>query len=175
MDREALRAWLRVLDHLTYYKLFGVDPHAGADELKAAFHAFADTFHPDGHTARPRDEREAVARIFRRANEAYRVLTDPALRAHYDASLAEGAPPAVASRQSTMPPPSVHAGPRRLEDTLKSPTARPFARRAEELAKQGDFKQAKLQLTMARHYEPKNAAIEALLVELEAKIKATKK
>jgi hypothetical protein len=53
--------------------------------------------------------------------------------------------------------------------------ARPFARRAEELAKQGDFKQAKLQLTMARHYEPKNAALEGFLASLDEKISAAKK
>ena len=47
--------------------------------------------------------------------------------------------------------------------------ARQFARRAEELAKAGDFKQAKLQLTMARHYEPNNEALERFVKELEGK------
>jgi DnaJ-class molecular chaperone len=175
MDSEALEAWLRVLDDLTYYTLFGLPPNAGPDELKAAFHAFADTFHPDAHGGRPVTEREAISRIFRRATEAYRVLENPALRAQYDASLASGATPAVASRRSTLPPPPQRTGPQRLEDALRSPMARPFARRAEELAKVGDYKQAKLQLTMARHYEPNNAALEALLKSFDEKIKAAKK
>jgi curved DNA-binding protein CbpA len=170
MDREALADWLRALDELTYYVLLGIPQDASPDELKAAFHAFAETFHPDSHTGRPDDERDALGRIFRRGTEANRVLTDPALRAAYDASLAEGLAPAVASRKSSLPPSrEAPAGPKRLEDSLRNPTARPFARRAEELAKNGDVKQAKLQLTMARHYEPNNPALEAFLKDLEAR------
>lgn len=170
MDREAIAAWLQVLDELTYYVLLGVPGDAGPDDLKVAFHAFAETFHPDGHTARPDDERDALGRIFRRGTEAYRVLASPELRAGYDASLADGVAPAVASRRSSLPPSRERpAAPRRLEDAIRAPNARTFARRAEELAKGGDFKQAKIQLTMARHYEPNNPALEAFLKELEAK------
>jgi DnaJ-class molecular chaperone len=170
MDRQAINDWLGVLDDITYYVLLGVYATASPDDLKIAFHSFADTFHPDNHAGRRPDEREAIGRIFKRGTEAYRVLSDPALRAGYDASLAEGAPPSVASRRSSLPPAKERApGPKRLEDTLRSPNARPFARRAEELAKNGDFKQAKIQLTMARHYEPNNPALEAFLEELEAK------
>jgi DnaJ-class molecular chaperone len=170
MDREAIGDWLRVLDELTYYVLLGAPSDVGPDDLKSAFHAFAETFHPDGHTGRPEDERDALGRIFRRGTEAYRVLADPQLRAGYDASLADGVAPAIASRRSSMPPARERpAGPKRLEDTLRAPTARTFARRAEELAKSGDFKQAKIQLTMARHYEPNNEALEAFLKELEGK------
>jgi DnaJ-class molecular chaperone len=171
MDRETIGAWLGVLDDLTYYKLLGVRADAGPDELKAAFHAFADTFHPDAHAGRPADEREAIGKIFRRGTEAYRVLCDPLLRAHYEASLAEGLAPAIASRKSAQPPATNRPGPRRLEDAIRSPSARPFARRAEELAKAGDFKQAKLQLSLASAREPGNAAIDEFLKSLEEKIK----
>jgi DnaJ-class molecular chaperone len=170
MDREAIGAWLEVLDDLTYYVLLGVRSDASPDDLKLAFHAFAETFHPDSHTGRPHDEQDALGRIFRRGTEAYRVLADPALRPGYDASLAEGVAPADASRKSSLPPSKERpAGPKRLEDAIRAPTARTFARRAEELAKAGDFKQAKIQLTMARHYEPNNPALEAFLKELEVK------
>jgi len=170
MDREAIGEWLRVLDDLTYYVLLGAPSDSGPDEVKLAFHAFAEAFHPDAHAARSPDEREALGRIFRRGTEAYRVLSNPELRASYDQSLAEGVGAAVASRRSSMPPSKPPPpGPKRLEDSLRTPTARPFARRAEELAKSGDFKQAKIQLTMARHYEPGNPALEAFLKDLEAR------
>jgi curved DNA-binding protein CbpA len=173
MDREALGEWLRVLDDLTYYVLLGAPKDAGPDGVKLAFHAFAEAFHPDAHAARPPDEREALGRIFRRGAEAYRILSNPDLRAGYDQSLAEGVGAAVASRRSSMPPAkSSPPGPKRLEDSVRTPSARPFARRAEELAKSGDFKQAKLQLTMARHYEPNNEALERFLKELEARARA---
>jgi DnaJ-class molecular chaperone len=175
VDRAVILAWLQVLDDLTYYALLSVPHDANADELKRGFHVFADTFHPDAHAARPNDEREAIGRIFRRGTEGYRVLEDPALRATYDASLAEGAPPSVASRRSSLPPARERVpGPKRLEDTLKSPVARPFARRAEELAKKGDWKQAKLQLSLARNYEPDNEAIAQFLKDLDVKIRGAK-
>jgi DnaJ-class molecular chaperone len=173
MDRQAIGDWLRVLDDITYYVLLGLPKDANADDLKLAFHAFADTFHPDSHAGRPDDERDAIGRIFRRGTEAYRVLSDPTLRAGYDASLAEGIPPSIASRRSSLPPAKERPqAARRLEDALRSPNARPFARRAEELAKGGDFKQAKIQLTMARHYEPNNETLEQFLRDLEAKARA---
>jgi curved DNA-binding protein CbpA len=170
MDREALRDWLRVLDDLTYYVLLGLPADATPDDVKHAFHVFAGNFHPDVHVGRPNDERDALGRIFRRGTEAYRVLADLTLRAGYDALLAEGVAPSIASHRSALPPPNERAMmPKRLEDALRAPSARPFARRAEELAQKGDFKQAKIQLTMARHYEPNNPALEQFLKALEGK------
>jgi curved DNA-binding protein CbpA len=172
MDEGAIRAWLAVLDNVTYYTLLGAEAGASPDDIKQAFHVFAETFHPDAHTGRPPAQREAIGRIFRRGTEAYRVVSDPVLRGQYDASLAEGMPPSIASRRSSLPPARERpAGPKTLADALRSPTARPFARRAEELAKAGDYKQAKLQLTMARHHEPQNEALEEFLKTIEAKIR----
>jgi DnaJ-class molecular chaperone len=172
MDTEAIAAWLDVLDELSYYRLLGVPPDASFDTLKQAFHAFAESFHPDAHAGRPPSQREAIALIFKRANEAYRVLSDPALRARYDAILSEGESHAVASKRSWLPPPSRDSSlPRRLEDQIRSPSARPFARRAEELVKQGDVKQAKLQLLLAKHHDPNNEALDQYLREIEARTK----
>jgi DnaJ-class molecular chaperone len=175
MDREVIVAWLKVLDDLTYYAMFSVAADAGPDELKRAFHVFADTFHPDAHAGRPAAERDAIGRIFKRGTEGYRVLCDPALRAQYDASLAEGEAPSVASYRSSLPPARERpAGPRKLVDTIRSPQARPLVLRGEELAKKGDFKQAKLQLSLARNYEPENEALAQLLKDVEAKAKGQK-
>jgi hypothetical protein len=59
----------------------------------------------------------------------------------------------------------------KLEDAVRSPGARPFARRAEELIKNGDLRQAKLQLVMANHLDPGNEVIAAALKDLEARTK----
>src|SRR5205823_3346685 len=106
MDTEVIASWLSVLDQLSYYTLLGVAPDASFDTLKRAFHTFAESFHPDVHAGRPAAQREAIALIFKRANEAYRVLSDPALRARYDAILSEGESHAIASKRSWLPPPS---------------------------------------------------------------------
>jgi curved DNA-binding protein CbpA len=170
---DPFAAWLQVLDDLTYYELFGLDPRAGADDVRAAFHIFCDTFHPDRHFGRPEPERDAVSAIFKRGTEAYLVLGDLGLRGHYDAE--------IAARPQTLPPRirfSSHARPARsqapeaarLEDAA-SAMARPYARRAEELIRAGDLRQAKLQLVMATHFDQDNDILVAALKEVEARLK----
>jgi curved DNA-binding protein CbpA len=162
--------WLNVLDELTYYELFGVTPDASPDAVHAAFHEFCDTFHPDRHVTRSSDERSALSVIFKRGTEAYVVLSDDALRAHYDAQLATRPSPRPI-RLSLSPlsrPPS--NGPQPLGEATRSPSARPFARRAEELLQQGDLRQAKLQLVMANHMDPGNETLEAALRDIEANL-----
>lgn len=172
-EDDLVAAWLSVIDRLTYYEIFGVDRAATADDIRDAFHAFSDTFHPDRHVTRPDEERWGIATIFKRGTEAYMVLSDPLLRSRYDAQIESQtieAPPRLQIGLSR--PPQAHSmGPPKLEDAVKSPVARPFARRAEELVAAGDYRQAKLQLVMANHMDPDNAALEEALREVEAKLK----
>ncbi len=163
--------WLNVLDELTYYELFGVTPDATPDDVRAAFHAFCDTFHPDRHVSRSSDERSAVSVIFKRGTEAYVVLSDDALRAHYDAQLATRPSPRpirLSLSPLSRPPSHRSPGPPSLGDAVRSPSARPFARRADELLQKGDLRQAKLQLVMANHMDPGNETLEAALREIDA-------
>jgi curved DNA-binding protein CbpA len=178
MDRDHIFAWLEQLDGIDYYTLIGAERSALSDDLRYAFQSFAATFHPDAHPGRDDEERGALTAIFERGTEAYMVLTDPGLRARYDAEidrLAEG----VASMpriQSVRPPPSsarmpASQRPPKLEDAVRSPSARPFARRAEELVDKGDLRQAKLQMVMATHMDPGNDALEAYLRHIEEQLK----
>jgi DnaJ-class molecular chaperone len=173
MSEEVVLEWLHVLDELTYYELFGIGAEASPDDVRAAFHAFCDAFHPDRHFARPDRERSAVSTIFKRATEAYLVLSDPGLRGHYDAQLTahrHALPQRISFTSRSHPPPSQAPGAAKLEDSVHSPAARPFARRAEELIRAGDIRQAKLQLVMANHMDPQNQALEAALREIEARL-----
>ena len=61
--------------------------------------------------------------------------------------------------------------PLKIEDAARSPSSRPFARRADELIKSGDLRQAKLQLVMANHLDPGNEVIAAALKDLETRLK----
>lgn len=170
---EQILAWLDALDELTYYDLFGIAPEATADEIRAAFHVFCDTFHPDRHASRSEEERHALGTIFKRGTEAYAVLSDDAMRGHYDAQLAvrtSPAPPRISLSPHSRPPPSRIPGAAPLEEQVRVASARPFARRADELLRAGDFRQAKLQLVMANHMDPDNPALEAALRDVEAKV-----
>jgi curved DNA-binding protein CbpA len=175
MDQDAIRQWLATLDSISYYDLFRVAPDVGQDALRHAFHGFAETFHPDVHGWRHPQERAAIGYIFRRGTEAYRVLSDPALRARYDDALANGIlrpeqlVVEIEAPRSSMAPPSGVAT--RLIDKVRSPGARPFVLRAEELFKKGDPKQAKIQLVMAMHMDAKNPALESFAKDLDQAIK----
>jgi curved DNA-binding protein CbpA len=168
MDDVALREWLAALDALSYYDLFRAAPNASHDDLRSSFHAFAETFHPDGHLWREPHELAAIGQIYRRGTEAWRILSDPLLRARYDEALANGIlrPESLvfeAERPSTNPKAL-------LVDKLRAPGARPFVLRAEELFKKGDPKQAKIQLVMALHMDRGNAALEAFAKQLDEAI-----
>jgi curved DNA-binding protein CbpA len=177
-DDDHLSEWLAALDGLSYYELFGLEPGATADEIHDAFHVFCETFHPDGHMGRSAEDRTGLATIFKRGAEAYLVLGDPSMRALYDAQLATGAspnPPRASLSPYSRPPPSRAPGAAvPLEEAVRAPSARPFARRAEELLRAGDLRQAKLQLVMASHMDPGNEALETALHDVQAKLDSPK-
>jgi curved DNA-binding protein CbpA len=168
MDDDAVSRWLESLDRLDYYELLQVERTASADDVRSAFHAFAETFHPDGHVGASQAARAGLEQIFRRGTEAYWVLADPKLRAAYDAGM-DGAAPRI---RMAFSPSSVPPAPERLEDRVHSPSARPFARRAEELVLAGDYKQAKLHIMLATSREPENDALRDYLAFIEQTIAA---
>ena len=172
MDWDVISQWLEVLDDLSYYDLFRIPQTATVDDLKRAFYAFANDFHPDAHAGRSKQERDAIGIIFKRGTEAYRVLGSPALRVRYDDALLGGVmrPPLLSQLPPAMD--SIAPVPVRLVDKVRAPGARTFVLRAEELMKKGDPKQAKIQLSLAMHMDAQNPALEALLKEIEALIVA---
>ncbi len=174
MDTDALRQWLAALDSISYYELFRTQPKVMHDELRAAFHAFAETWHPDAHRWRHPNEQAAIGRIYRRGTEAWRVLSDPTLRARYDEALANGIlrPEDLIVEMESPRSGGAVAASGRLIDKVRSPGARPFVLRAEELLKKGDPKQAKIQLVMALHMDKGNAALEAFGKQLDEAIAA---
>ena len=78
-------------DSRGYYARLGVPETATAAEIKRAFRRRAKDVHPDHNTGA--DAKDA----FQRLNEAYRLLSDPAARARYDAG------PAVAVQPPSRP------------------------------------------------------------------------
>jgi curved DNA-binding protein CbpA len=143
LDAEYLAEWADVVDDSTYYELLGVLDLADTDAIKVAFHEFALAFHPDVHRGRSADEVHAVLIVYQRGAEAYRVLSDPALRARYDLDLARGR-----LRLADDEEPATDAAPngpalKSLEDLCQSPAARLCARKADEHISRGELAEAR--------------------------------
>jgi hypothetical protein len=82
------------------YEELGVAPDSTREQIAAAYRARAKALHPDTRPAAA----DATDR-FARVGAAYRVLSDPAERARYDASLLAPPPPLPASSTAASPAP----------------------------------------------------------------------
>src|SRR5438093_10376336 len=76
-----------------YYAVLGVDSHASASTIKAAFKKLALKYHPDVYNGPDAQERMRDLLI------AYQTLSDPASRRDYDVQRAEHIPDAPGTTQ----------------------------------------------------------------------------
>lgn len=156
------------LDELDYYALFGLTPGATMDAVKAGFRAFARRYHPDRFAGDPTRVAEAT-RIYLRATEAYRVLTQPEQRRLYDACLRQG----QLRMQPLGSPASQHPGQKSGRPDAVLARARPFVARAEQALSAGDLKQARLNYQIALQHDPENHKLQKKLAEVESLLHAS--
>lgn len=156
------------LDKLDYYRLLGVDRAAGVAGIKKAFYAIAARFHPDRNRSADPAVQQALYDIFKRLNEAYRVLSDQGKRQSYDAGLAEGT--LRLSNESRLA-----STPKTPEETIRSRDAVQFYKQAEGELQRHNLLQAELHIKLAKSREPGNKAIEELASKIAAARAALKK
>ena len=164
-DIERLHEWAEVLDASSYYELLGLLEIADDAAVKVAFHEFAQAFHPDAHIGCDRQTADVLRRVFQRGAEAYRVLSNPALRPRYDLALAKGQ---LRLGTGDMPrQANVGVGAKSLDELCRTASARRFAGRADELISQGDLSGAKRELMLALREDGENPELAERLDALD--------
>lgn len=151
--RETFLAWAESLVDVSYYTVLRVPPNATPADIKASFHGIALRCHPDRFTDEPAEVCEAAGEVFKRAVEAYRVLSHAERRAEYDALLQRGHVRLVEGRIPTPAPAPVV---RTLEDIATTPKAKALARRADLLLSVGKLDEARVQIASACQEDPDN-------------------
>jgi curved DNA-binding protein CbpA len=153
-DIERIFEWDALLDSASYYELLGILEIADAGAVRKAFHEFAVAFHPDAFPEADDETADALRRVFQRGAEAYRVLSRPDSRADYDLALAKG----QLRLDATLAPPPLarNSDIRSLDELCRSPGARRYAKRADQLITSGDLRAAKRELQLALREDGEN-------------------
>jgi DnaJ-class molecular chaperone len=77
---------MKQIEEQTYYEILEVSPKATIKEVQMAYERAKETFHSDSLAVYSLFSEEEIKKIQTMIEEAYRVLTDEALRKHYDQS-----------------------------------------------------------------------------------------
>ncbi|HKF43022.1 MAG TPA: DUF4388 domain-containing protein [Thermoanaerobaculia bacterium] len=150
---DMIRNTYRRIDWLTHYELLGVSQEATKAEIQNAYLERSRSFHPDlRHRPDLADCGKELSTVFERLKLANGILTDPASRAEYDASL--HAPVDLALEHSRDPQ-------ARLEVAAQS------FHRARQLIEEKDYHPAVEMLREAIHFVPDNAEYRYTLAQAE--------
>jgi curved DNA-binding protein CbpA len=192
--REIVRMWHDRLDRVDYFTLLRLGRPASIEEwpsdgdLRRAFSTFAGSFHPDRFKDQDEETQRLATTIFRRANEAIRVLTNPELRVRYMRALQQGKlrlegeeltrkatvqAMAAVRPEAGAPAPTPPSSKRMpavvsLASLCSVHAAIDFAQQADALIAKGEPKRALFQAQLALNKEPKNE-------ELAARVEALRK
>ncbi len=151
------------MDGQSYYELLGVEHDATAERLRAYYLRRSLLLHPDRHQRiKGSPLYSQIVDVYKRINEAYRVLTSPVLRPRYEKALAAGELrlAETGGRIRALDP----------EATIQDAAARKFYRLARQALEAGNPRAARMHLQLARSRARDNEAIGGLLAQVEKRL-----
>jgi curved DNA-binding protein CbpA len=153
----------QIIDELDYFQILKLEQTAVADDIKAAYFRESRLYHPDQFFAVPDGEtKRAVAKIYKRVNEAFMVLRDDRKRAKY---LVDVNGPDRAKKLRFTDASEEELKRAREEELGKTPQGRKMFQQALLELEGGRPAQAVQALRMALMYEKDNKLIQAKLDE----------
>lgn len=85
IEVDDFQEFVRTLRKATnHYEVLGLEPTAGANEIKDAYYAMARRYHPDRYHLKSGAKHNEISSAFARVTQAYETLADPKARASYD-------------------------------------------------------------------------------------------
>jgi DnaJ-class molecular chaperone len=172
---DELRDLLSKMPKLSYFEILGL-PHKWAKpgEVKAAFHAFAQLYHPDQHGGEDDATKELSKEVFKRAVEAYEVLRDADLQKRYvEKYLKKGRrrlPPNAFGKEEPMEAPKPPPPPKTWVEEMTTDDGREVARRIERMIEGNRLQAAFQQFGILEEVERGNEAVARKLRELKRKM-----
>jgi DnaJ-class molecular chaperone len=165
-EASTFLAWAESLGTMTYYEILRVADDAPLSEIQEAFHNLSLRCHPDRFVDDGPEVAAAAGAVFKRAVEAYNVLRRPQFRQRYDNELRKAA---AQSQQEAVrfDERKVETKPQHEQRTLfmiaRTPKAKQFAAKADELLTRGDLEKARIQLISATQNDPDNEELKERL------------
>lgn len=153
------------MKELTHYEVLGVSENASLEEIRRAYRRLALKFHPD------RSRNPTSTERFLQVTEAYRVLSDPDRRAHYDATLrlkreaSQSSPRGAGRKPSGASPQGGRTG-GSASPYARAPDAYARVSRAASFLAQGKYDQADSLAREAIKQDPRLALGYALLGDI---------
>lgn len=145
---------------MSYYEVLRVPQDAPPTEIQEAFHELSLRCHPDRFVDDGPAVAAAAATVFKRAAEAYHVLRKPALRQRYDQELRKGQ---VKLDEQAMVQPKKRFEQRTLLMIARTPSAKKYAAKADELLTKGKLDEARVMLISANQHDPNNDELQERL------------
>lgn len=134
------------LDGLSYYEVLAVQRTSDYLQVRDAFYARAQRFHPDRFVLMESEGiKRAVYTVYKRMTEAYNVLSDPELRRSYDQAMDAGETRLPAEQRSRRLDPE--------ERQISNPFARIYLRSGRHKFAEGDLDGAWVDIELALSLE----------------------